>query len=83
MKSLVPKHYKSILINLSKNVFSLPRKWQDESHWFSVSNIHIASLDYNNIKNWNPDFDFPRFIIKTDYYCYKINPTGYLVNALN
>ncbi len=29
VKSLVPKCYKSILINLSKNVFSLPRKWQD------------------------------------------------------
>ena len=34
MKSLVPKCYKSILINLSKNVFSLPRKWQDENHYF-------------------------------------------------
>ncbi len=29
VKSLVPKCYKSILIILSKNVFSLPRKWQD------------------------------------------------------
>ncbi len=37
-----PKHYKSIFINLSKNVFSLSRIWQDE-------NFHIASLGYNNI----------------------------------
>ncbi len=37
-----PKHYKSIFINLSKNVFSLLRIWQDE-------NFHIASLGYNNI----------------------------------
>ncbi len=34
MKSLVPKRNKSILINLSKNVFSLPRKWQYENHYF-------------------------------------------------
>ena len=32
--SLVPKRDKSILINLSKNVFSLPRRWQDENHYF-------------------------------------------------
>ncbi len=50
VKSLVPKCYKSILINLSKNVFSLPRKWQD--------------------------FDFQRFIIKTDYFFHpKCNKT--------
>ncbi|ROJ25243.1 hypothetical protein DPX16_20056 [Anabarilius grahami] len=34
LKSLVPKHNNSILINLSKKVFSLPRKWQDENHYF-------------------------------------------------
>ncbi len=28
------KRYKSILINLSKNVFSLPRKWQNVNHYF-------------------------------------------------
>ncbi len=39
---------------------------------FLCKNFHIASLDYNNIKNWNPDVDFPRFIIKTDYYCPKM-----------
>ena len=32
--SLVPKRYTSILINLSKRVFSLPRKWYDEKHYF-------------------------------------------------
>ncbi len=39
MKSLVPKRYKSILINFSKNVFSLPRKWQDENHYFLFQTI--------------------------------------------
>ncbi len=39
MKSLVPKRYKSVLINLSKNVFSLPRKWQDENHNFLFKTI--------------------------------------------
>jgi len=33
-KSLVPKRYNSILIDLSKKMFSLPRKWQDENHYF-------------------------------------------------
>ncbi len=32
-KSLVPKRSKSIF-NKNKNVFSLPRKWQDENHYF-------------------------------------------------
>ncbi len=55
MKSLVPKRYKSIFINLSKNVFSLPRnkkvaKWKPV---FSVSNFHIASLGYDKIKKYN------------------------------
>ncbi len=57
------KRYKSVWINWSKKVFSLPRKWQP---LFSVSNFHIASLGYNNIKNVNTDFYFQRFIIKTD-----------------
>ncbi len=39
MKSLVPKRYKSVLINLSKNVFSLPRKWQDENLNFLFKTI--------------------------------------------
>jgi len=34
MKSLVPKRYKSILMNLSKTGFSLARKWEDENHYF-------------------------------------------------
>ncbi len=50
MKSLVPKRYKSILINLSKNVFSLPRKWQDENHYFCFK-LHHSILGYKNIKN--------------------------------
>ncbi len=35
---------------------------------FSVSNFHIASLGYNNIKNSNTDLDFQIFIIKTDFF---------------
>jgi len=34
MKNLVPKRYKSILINLSKTMFSLARKWEDENNYF-------------------------------------------------
>ena len=79
MKSLVLKRDKSILINLSKNVFSLPRKWQDENHYFL-----LASLGYNNIKNSNPDFDFQRFIIKTDYFFPKmLNGLFFPKNAIN
>ncbi len=48
---------------------------------FSVSNIHIPSLGYNNRKNSNPDFDFQRFIIKTDYFLLQnaINPYIFLM----
>jgi len=48
MKSLVPKHYKSILMNLSKTVFYLARKWADENHYFLFQFFHIAFVGYNN-----------------------------------
>jgi len=37
MKSLVPKRFKSILMN--KTVFSLARKWEDENHYFLFQNF--------------------------------------------
>jgi len=73
MKSLVPKRYKSILMNLSKTVFfsKIMGRWKP---LFSVSNFHIAFVDYNINKKLNPGFDFQIFIIKTDFSQNAINP---------